>query len=153
MNFCQGIRQEMRALLKRAYSSPEDDLRAAQAPGSTQYFINRVQHLVLVRFGTKVTVDDIARYSTRLRSDPCFEPTMSEIVDLHDAEELDLQAGDFFRLADQIDPFSMHAKRAFVVRTSVQKHAARMHKILRTQRNIEVFRSVEEAERWINGGS
>jgi hypothetical protein len=140
-------------LLKPAYSSPENDIRTAQAPASTQYFIDRIQHLVLVRFGTKVTVDDIARYSTRLRSDPSFEPTMSEIVDLRDAEELDLQADDFFRLADQIDPFSSQAKRAFVVRTSVQKHAARMHKVLRTQRNIDIFPSVEEAEHWINGAS
>jgi hypothetical protein len=52
-------------------------------------------------------------------------------------------------LADEIDPFSPDVKRAFIVRNSVQNHAARMHKVLRTQRNIEIFRSVEEAELWI----
>jgi hypothetical protein len=31
----------------------------------------------------------------------------------------------------------------------VQIHAARMHKILRVQRNIEIFHTVEEAETWI----
>jgi hypothetical protein len=70
-------------------------------------------------------------------------------VDLSQVEEIDLQADEFIRLADQIDPFSTDARRAFVARTSIQNHAARMHKILRTQRNIEIFRTVAEATRWI----
>ena len=78
----------------------------------------------------------------------CFSQSYSEVVDLTDVEELDLQAEDFLKLADQIDPFSPEAKRAFVVRTSTQNHAARMHKVLRS-RNIEIFHSVEEAERWV----
>jgi hypothetical protein len=52
-------------------------------------------------------------------------------------------------MADEVDPFSPEAKRAFVAETSVQNHAARMHKILRSQRNIETFRTLEDAERWI----
>jgi hypothetical protein len=53
-----------------------------------------------------------------------------------------LQADEFLALADEIDPFSYEAKRVFVVRTSVQNHAARMHKVQRKQRNIEIFRSL-----------
>ena len=116
---------------------------------SAEYLIDAPKRLVLVRFGKKVTLQDIGTYSMQLTSDPCFDPMLSEIVDLRDAEELNLEADDFLRLADKIDPFSADAKRAFVVRTSVQKHAARMHKILRTQRNIGIFQSIEEAERWI----
>jgi len=77
-----------------------------------------------------------------LQIDPSFRSTYSEIVDLRQVEELDLQADELLALADKID-------RVFVVRTSVQNQAARMHKVLRTQRNIEIFRSLEEAERWI----
>jgi hypothetical protein len=44
-----------------------------------------------------------------------------------------------------------HAKRAFVVRTALQDNAARMHKVLRTHQTVEIFRSREEAERWIRG--
>ena len=80
---------------------------------------------------------------------PSFQPAYAEIVDLTEVEELDLRADEFLKLADEIDPFSPDAKRAFIVRNSVQNHAARMHKVLLTQRNIEIFRSVEEAERWI----
>ena len=92
---------------------------------------------------------DIVRYTEKLRADPSFQPSFAEIADLSDVEELDLQADEFLRLADEIDPFFPAARRAFVARTSVQAHAARMHKILRTQRNIEVFDSVEKAKRWI----
>ena len=104
---------------------------------------------MIVRFGKKVNAEDIGRYAERLRAHPIFRPGFSEIADLRNVEELDLNAEDFMRLADQIDPFEPEAKRAFVVRTSVQKHAARMHKILRTKRNIEMFETFEEAERWL----
>jgi hypothetical protein len=70
-------------------------------------------------------------------------------VDLTDVEELDLEAEEFLKLADEIDPFLPDAKRAFVVRSLIQNHAARMHKVLRTKRNIEIFHSFEEAEHWI----
>jgi hypothetical protein len=64
-------------------------------------------------------------------------------------EVFDLKVEDFLKLADKIDPFAPEAKRAFVVRTPVQSHAARLHKILRLARNIEIFGSLIEAECWI----
>ena len=116
---------------------------------ATRFAIDPDRQLVTVKFGKKVTADDIARYATQLRAHPSFQPTFSEIADLRDIEEMDLQAEEFLRLADKVDPFAYEAKRAFVVRTSVQAHAARMHKVLRTQRSFEIFHSPEEAEQWI----
>jgi hypothetical protein len=113
------------------------------------YVVDQERRLVFVKFRKKVTVDAIAEYAAALRAHPLFDPHFSEIVNLSEVEELDLQADEFIRLADEVDPFSLQAKRAFVVRNAVQSHAARMHKILRTQRNFEIFRSVGEAERWI----
>ncbi len=115
-----------------------------------QYFIDTEKNLVVVKLGKKLTVDDIERYAKLLRSDPRFRPTCAEIADLTQVEELDLQADEFLRLADEIDPFAPDAKRAFVVCNAVQNHAARMHKVLRTQKRFEIFHSVEEAERWIS---
>ena len=117
--------------------------------GSFHYTIDNEKMLVVVTFTRKLTVRDIERYAKALQSDRSFEPTHSEIVDLTQADELELQAEEFLSLADKIDPFSHESKRAFVVRTSVQNHAARMHRVLRTHRNIEIFSSLEEAERWI----
>jgi hypothetical protein len=114
-----------------------------------EYVIDSERRLVIVRFGKRLTVNAIDRYAAMLRGNSSFQPSFSEIADLSDVEEIDLQAEEFLRLADKIDPFSTDAKRAFVARTSVQNHAARMHKILRAQRNIEIFRTVKEAEHWI----
>lgn len=116
---------------------------------SVQFSIEPEKRLVRVKFGKVVVARDIGNYAERLRSDPAFDPTFSEIVDLRAVEELDLQAADFIRLADEVDPFLLNAKRAFVVDTPVQSHAARMHKILRAQRNIEIFETIEAAELWI----
>lgn len=116
---------------------------------AVQFSIDTEKRMVRVKLGRNVKAVDIEQYARSLRMHPHFEPTFSEIVDLRDAEELELAADDFLRLADEFDPFSLTAKRAFVVSTPVQSHAARMHKILRTQRTIEIFGSCEEAENWI----
>ena len=114
-----------------------------------RFQVDAERQLVTVRFGNRVTAEEIGEYAQRLIDNPLFQPTFSEISDLREAEDIDLQADDFLKLADQVDPFSPKAKRAFVARTTVQNHAARMHKILRSQRNIEIFQTFEEAERWI----
>jgi len=116
---------------------------------SAEHIVDARRRLVVVRFARKVTVGDFERYANLLRANPSFQPSFSEIADMTEVVELDLQADEFLRLADEIDPFSPEAKRAFIARTSVQNHAARMHKALRALRNIEIFSSFEEAERWI----
>jgi len=116
---------------------------------AAEHIVDSDRELVVVTFARKLTAFDIERYARLLRANPSFRPSFSEIVDLREVEELDLKASDFLKLADQVDPFSFDAKRAFVVRTSVQNHAARMHKVLRSQRNIEIFHSMEDAERWV----
>ena len=117
---------------------------------SAEYSIDLEKHLVLVKFGKRVRPQDIGNYARHLKMNPLFETTLSEIVDLRDVEEMELQAEDFLELADKIDPFSLTAKRAFVVQTALQSHAARMHKILRFQRSIEIFESLEEAQAWVH---
>ncbi len=116
----------------------------------SNYVLDPEKRLVSVKFGKSLTVDDIESYAAALRANPLFHSDFSEIADLSEVEAHDLQADEFIRLADEFDPFSLQAKRAFVTRTAVQNHAARMHKILRTQRSFSIFPSVEEAEEWIN---
>ena len=115
-----------------------------------RFSVDSQRQLVVVRFAKTLTAGDIERYAAQLRESRSFHPGFSEIADLRDVEKLDLKAEEFIRLADKVDPFSYEAKRAFVVRNSVQAHAARMHKILRTQRSFEIFYSHEEAEQWIS---
>lgn len=130
-------------------SKSSNDAGVRHIGRSANYTVDARRRLVVVTFGKKVTVRDIELYSHLLRANPVFQPTFSEITDLTDVEELNLQADEFLRLADEIDPFTTDARRAFVARTSVQNHAARMHKILRTQRHFEIFKTMEEAENWV----
>jgi hypothetical protein len=92
---------------------------------------------------------DIERYAILLKADPKFRPDFSEIVDLTAVTEVDIEGDGFIKLADQVDPFAPEARRAFVAQSSMQQHAARMHKILRVNRNIEIFSSVADAEEWV----
>lgn len=122
---------------------------AGRAGAFPEYELNAAKRLVSVKFRRKLTVTDIAKYAALLRADPLFEPDFSEVVEIREVEELDLNADEFIRLAGEIDPFSERAKRAFVVSNEIQNHAARMHKILRTQRSISIFHSLEAARRWV----
>jgi hypothetical protein len=117
--------------------------------GLADYVLDAERGVVSVKFRAKLRASDIASYARSLRANPLFDPDFSEIVDMSEVEELDIKAEEFIRLADEIDPFSPKAKRAFVALDSAQNHAARMHKILRTQRNISIFSSVEAARLWI----
>lgn len=114
-----------------------------------RFTIDSDRRLVITRFGERLTAIDIQRYAEDLRHHPSFHSSFSEIADISSVKELPLQAPDFLRLADSVDPFSVESKRAFVAQSPSQQHAARMHKILRSQRNFEIFQTLEEATRWI----
>jgi hypothetical protein len=138
---------------------PEDGLsprgETPQSPfapyqsADADFSIDKDRRLVVVKFTGSVTVQEIAKYVESLVAHPNFDPSFSEITDLRAVQHFDLQANDFLTLADQIDPFSLTAKRAFVVQTSLQNQAARMHKFLRAHRTIEIFESVAQAEDWL----
>jgi len=120
------------------------------APEAAHFTVDADRRIVVVRFGKRVSFPEIKDYVQKLLAHPLFRPNYSEIVDLSNVEELQLDAEQFIKLADEVDPFSVEAKRAFVVHNSVQAHAARMHKALRTQRDFTIFHSLDEAERWIS---
>ena len=114
-----------------------------------RFTVDPKRRLVIARFGERLTIADIQTYVQNLCTHPGFHPSFSEIADISDVKELPLEAPDFLTLADRTDPFSLESRRAFVAQTATQKHAARMHKILRHQRNFEIFQTLEEAEEWI----
>lgn len=119
-------------------------------PGLAAYRIDPNRRMVVVRFGKTLRVRDISSYADSLRSNPLFDPSFSELVDLSQVESLELGAEEAMKLADEIDPFSPNAKRAFVVQSSAPAYAARMHKLLRAEnQNIRIFESIDEARRWL----
>jgi hypothetical protein len=119
---------------------------------SVIYAIDQTKRIVSVKFGNKVSVRDIADYANSLRNNPLFDPGFSELVDLRKVEKLDMGAEQALKLADDIDPFSPGAKRAFVAQSSTPIYAARLHMLLRSEcRNIRIFESIDEARQWLQG--
>lgn len=116
---------------------------------AVRFTIDGKRRTVLVRFSGRLTAADIQSYVQQLRAHPSFDPTFSEIADISEVEDIPLEVFDFMQLADHTDPFSAESKRAFVARSSAQEHAARMHRILRNQGHFEIFRTLEEAKRWV----
>lgn len=114
------------------------------------YSIDTAKRLVTVRFAETLTFDDIEDYASALRADRRFDSNFSELVDLREVEEVALSARQMLSLADQVDPFALRSKRAFVVRRQSQINVAHMHRILRPESsNTRVFFSIDEAEQWI----
>jgi len=97
--------------------TPESHFAPSQNP-DVHFSIDKDRRLVVVKFEGSVTVQEIAQYVESLVAHPDFDSSFSEITDLRAVEHFDLQANDFLTLADQIDPFSLTVRRAFVVRTS-----------------------------------
>lgn len=118
---------------------------------SVRFIIDCEHRLVLTKFGKCLTVADVQLYVQQLRADPSFDPSFSEIADISSVKDLPLEGHDFLALADRVDPFSFESKRAFVAQTPEQRHAARMHQLLRSQRNFEIFETLEQAKNWIIG--
>jgi len=117
---------------------------------SATYSIDLKNRFVLVKFKGRVTFHDIEDYALTLRADPRFSPSLSEIVDLRDAEEVELSPEQAINLADRVDPFSLRSKRAFVAQSQAQSNACHFHRILRPEgNNIRVFFSIDEAQRWL----
>jgi hypothetical protein len=118
---------------------------------SLDYRIDADHGRVYVRFAGKLTLDLIGRYTDELRKNRAFETGWSEIVDLRAVEEMDISAEETIALADQLDPFSLSSRRAFIVRNELQRHRARMQQILRSPcKTIGIFETMAEAETWVS---
>lgn len=70
-----------------------------------EFCIDPEKKLVVVTFGMRLTLAQIRQYVDALRADPSFVREFSEIADLRAVQDLDLQADEFLKLADQLDPF------------------------------------------------
>lgn len=113
------------------------------------YTIEPEVRLVSTQFCGVLSFRALEMYATSLQADPRFDPAFSELVDLRKVEEIRLLPEEALRLADQIDPFTLDSKRAFVAQTQLQVHSAKMHQLLQNKRAIRIFSDLEEAKLWV----
>jgi hypothetical protein len=123
---------------------------AATGPApETDYSIDAQRCVVYVRFGRTLGLAEIELYAKALAANPLFSPTFSEIVDLTAVKDLQLDAEAAVSLADQVDPFDLASKRAFIATSAPQVHAARIHQILWSEKSIKIFDCEAAAREWL----
>ena len=117
------------------------------------YSIDTAARVVSARFEGALTFGRIVHYASSLRADPRFSPAFSELVDLRGVESVHLTTDEIITIADEVDPFSLKSRRAFVAQSEAQIHVAQFHRILRPESStIRVFFSMDESRRWIESG-
>jgi hypothetical protein len=57
--------------------------------GAFRFHVDVERQLVTVRFGSRVTGEEIGEYVQKLGDHPSFQSTFSEIVDLREAKDIE----------------------------------------------------------------
>jgi hypothetical protein len=120
---------------------------------SLAYTILRENQLVLTKFEGTITKHEVLEHIRRLREDPAFVATFSELADLTNAVEVQLSYNDFQELS-HFDPFSQQSKRAFVARTGSQAYGmTRVYEVASGNPNIRIFNTIDEGFHWLQDDS
>ncbi|MFZ0213716.1 MAG: hypothetical protein WBE20_04740 [Candidatus Acidiferrales bacterium] len=111
---------------------------------------------VVMSFGSGVlTKADLLAHRRKLLSDTDFDPSFSQIMDFTGVTEVDVEAADIREMAtDHV--FSPSSRRAIIAGTIAIYGLARLfeiHRDMRGERGIRVFRNREEGFAWALGKS
>jgi|SRR6267154_6093702 hypothetical protein len=121
---------------------------------SAFYKIDKERRLVLSSGTGVLTKEDILGHMERLSKDPDFDPEFSQLTDFTKITALEIGPEDIRQFA-QKNLFSPHSRRALLVKDDLQFGLARMfeiHRELKGETGIRVFRTLDEALDWILAG-
>jgi hypothetical protein len=118
---------------------------------AVRYEVDSINRLVKTRFSGTVTRWDHGEHLMRLRSDPTFDPTFSELICFD--ERADIRLG-FMDFRSEGDPFRRTSRRAIVA--SAKKPAvygiARMFQLSKGEdHHVRLFATINEATTWLEG--
>jgi hypothetical protein len=114
------------------------------------FTIDQDLKLVKVKFQQKITLQDLKSYLQQLRSDPRFNTNYSELVDLTDVNQSEINFKMASDLARSADPFSHNSRRAFAAPNAAVFGTTRMYQMIRQdEENIRCFRTMEQAKTWL----
>ena len=121
---------------------------------SAFYKIEKQRRLV-VTFGTgPLTKEDVFGHMDRLSSDPKFDPDFCQLMDFRQITNVQFGPEEVRQFA-QRNIYSPRARRSILVKDDLQYGLARMfeiHRELRGETGIRVFRTLDEATDWIQLG-
>jgi len=114
------------------------------------YRIDVARRLVLSRAWGVFTAQDLYGHYTALSADPVFDPSFSQLVDLRDVEQVDMEPSVIRRHALE-RLFAAGAQRALVTSSDVAYELARMYgtSAAYVPQNVRVFREMPDAEQWL----
>lgn len=118
------------------------------------YTIDKELGLVLSSGSGILTKEDISGHMERLSIDPDFDPKFCQVLDFTNLTAVEIGPDDVRQFA-QRDIFSSGSRRAFIVKDDLQYGLARMfgiHRELRGEMGIRVFRNFDEAMDWVLEG-
>ena len=121
---------------------------------SAYYNIDKERRLVLSSGSGVLTKEDLLGHMDRLSNDPDFDPDFAQVLDFTRIDLVEVEPEDVRQLA-QRNIFSPRSRRAFVVKDDLQFGLARMfeiHRELKGETGIRVFRTFDEAMDWIMVG-
>jgi len=90
--------------------------------------VDSKNRIVSANFGRRLTMSDAERFATDFRNNPAFDPSFSELSDLTDVEDPQIDFASAARFARYSDPFSHESKRAIVAPKLVMYETALMYK-------------------------
>ena len=115
------------------------------------YKIDRENRLVMTTASGTVTLADALAHQEKLRRDPDFDPSFSQLLDVSFVTRLEITR-EHVRLLAQSSSFLHNSRRAVLVSNDTAYGLARMFEMLRESAGdtgIEVFRSLDEALDWV----
>jgi len=118
-----------------------------------RFHVDAERRLVTVKFDSYVGVPEVVEYLEQLKADPAFDPEFAELVDLSQVVNADVDFQSAMTIARDKDPFSRKAMRAFVTPTTEILETIRRYQMARgNDGSINLFRTMEEARRWLGLG-
>jgi hypothetical protein len=118
---------------------------------SESFHIDETQRIVWARSWGVLCDQDILNHQSRLRADPKFQPSFSQLVDCTGVTEVTLTAKMMLQMG-QSTVFAPEAKRAYVVAKDVVFGLVRMYGLyqsVRGRHSVQVFRNRAEAVAWL----
>lgn len=118
-------------------------------PATSSWIVDPKNQIVIAKFGGRLTIADAEHYAADLRNNPAFDPRFSELSDLTEVENPQIDYASAARFALDSDPFSHDSKRAIITSTPPMYALARMYQLIRNDENIVLFKTLDEAKRWL----
>jgi hypothetical protein len=116
------------------------------------YKIEKSKKMVFSLAYGNLTDQDVFMHQGKLRTDPDFDPSFSQLVDCTNVTQIDnLSLKALYALAER-DPFGLGSQRAFVAPHNPDYDVFRLYELLTTAHEdvVVVFRDMEETYKFLN---